>query len=60
MLTVEGLIGDLLIQHNCVVVPGFGGFVAQRVAAQLDTAKGRKLDNPEEIPDQRRSAVGAI
>jgi hypothetical protein len=40
MLTVEGLIGDLLIQHNCVVVPSFGGFVAQRVPAQIDTEKG--------------------
>lgn len=43
MLTVEGLIGDLLLQHNCVVVPSFGGFVAQRVSAQLDTEKGIML-----------------
>lgn len=43
MLTVEGLIGDLLLQHNCVVVPSFGGFVAQRVSAQLDTEKGVML-----------------
>jgi len=40
MLTVEQLIGNLLIRHNCVVVPGFGGFVAQRVAAQLDLSSG--------------------
>ncbi len=40
MLTVEQLIGNLLIRHNCVVVPGFGGFVAQRVAAQLDLSNG--------------------
>ena len=40
MLTVEQLIGDLLIQNNCVIVPSFGGFVAQRVAARVDEQKG--------------------
>lgn len=40
MLTVEGIIGDLLLQHNCVIVPTFGGFVAQRVGAQLDAVNG--------------------
>lgn len=40
MLTVEGLIGDLLVQYNCVVVPSFGGFVTQRVPAQIDTTSG--------------------
>ncbi len=41
MLTVEQLIADLLLQHNCVIVPGFGGFVAQRMPAQIDTEKGQ-------------------
>lgn len=40
MLTVEGIIGDLLLQHNCVIVPTFGGFITQRVGAQLDAANG--------------------
>lgn len=40
MLTVEQLIGDLLIQNNCVIVPAFGGFVAQRIAARVDEHKG--------------------
>src|SRR3989344_5824497 len=40
MLTVEGIIGDLLLQHNCVIVPTFGGFVTQRVGAQIDVANG--------------------
>lgn len=40
MLTVEQLIGDLLLQHNCVVVPSFGGFVAKRTSAKIDSAKG--------------------
>jgi hypothetical protein len=43
MMTVETLIGDLLLQHNCVVVPNFGGFVAQRVSAQIDFEKGLLL-----------------
>jgi len=41
MLTVEQLIADLLLQHNCVIVPGFGGFVAQRLPAQIDIEKGQ-------------------
>lgn len=41
MLTVEQLIADLLLQHNCVIVPGFGGFVAQRLPAQIDLEKGQ-------------------
>ena len=40
MLTIEGIIGDLLLRHNCVIVPAFGGFVAQRVGAQLDAVNG--------------------
>ncbi|WP_300660276.1 SPOR domain-containing protein [Fluviicola sp.] len=40
MLTFEQLIGDLLLQHNCVIVPSFGGFVAQRMSAKIDSAKG--------------------
>jgi cell division septation protein DedD len=40
MLTVEGIIGDLLLRHNCVIVPSFGGFVTQRIGAQLDKLNG--------------------
>lgn len=40
MQLVEKLIGDLLLRHNCVIVPSFGGFVAQRVGARLDEANG--------------------
>ena len=36
MTNLETLIGNLLLQHNCVVVPTFGGFVAQRVPARFD------------------------
>lgn len=40
MSQLEKLIGDLLLQHNCVVIPSFGGFVAQRVSAKIDAEKG--------------------
>ncbi len=40
MITLETLIGDLLLQHNCVVIPNFGGFIAQRIAAEIDTKNG--------------------
>lgn len=40
MSLLEKIIGDLLLQHNCVVVPSFGGFVAQRISAKIDSEKG--------------------
>jgi nucleoid DNA-binding protein len=36
----EDIIIQLLLRHNCVVVPGFGGFVAKQVAAEIDLEKG--------------------
>lgn len=36
----EDIIIQLLLRHNCVVVPGFGGFVAKQVAAELDFQNG--------------------
>jgi len=43
MVSIEQLIGDLLIQHNCVIVPNFGGFVAQKISAKVDFRTGRML-----------------
>lgn len=43
MTTVEHLIGDLLLRHNCVIVPSFGGFVAKQVSAKIDYASGKML-----------------
>lgn len=43
MATVEQLIGDLLLRHNCVIIPSFGGFVAKPVSAQIDYQKGTML-----------------
>lgn len=39
-MLIEKLIGDLLLRHNCVVVPGFGGFVARTASAKLDVTSG--------------------
>ena len=41
MTTIEHLIGDLLLQNNCVIVPSFGGFVAQQASASIDYDLGR-------------------
>jgi len=40
MVSVEQLIGNLLLRHNCVIIPSFGGFVAKRIAARVDYDKG--------------------
>lgn len=43
MTTVEQLIGNLLLRHNCVIIPSFGGFVAKPVSARIDYEKGTML-----------------
>ena len=43
MFTVEELIGDLLLRHNCVIVPSFGGFVAKQSSATIDYKNGVML-----------------
>lgn len=40
MISVEQLIGDLLLRHNCVIVPAFGGFVAKQTSASIDYKTG--------------------
>jgi hypothetical protein len=40
MISVEELIGDLLLRNNCVIVPSFGGFVANQSAAIIDYRNG--------------------
>lgn len=41
MTTIETLIGNLLLRHNCVIVPSFGGFVAKQVSAKIDFNAGK-------------------
>lgn len=40
MQGIEEIIIQLLLRHNCVVVPGFGGFVAKQISANLDIENG--------------------
>jgi hypothetical protein len=40
MVLIEQLIGDLLLRHNCVIVPAFGGFVANQTSATIDYKTG--------------------
>jgi len=40
MKLVEDIIGDLLLRHNCVVIPLFGGFVTKQVSAFIDYESG--------------------
>jgi hypothetical protein len=42
-MLMKQLIGDLLLRHNCVVVPAFGGFVAKQTSAVIDTRNGVML-----------------
>jgi len=39
-MDINKSIRELLLRHSCVVIPGFGGFVASIAEAQLDLKKG--------------------
>lgn len=43
MIHLEEAIVDLLLRHNCVIVPAFGGFVAQSTSAVVDIRNGVML-----------------
>ncbi|MCX6181073.1 MAG: SPOR domain-containing protein [Bacteroidetes bacterium] len=38
-INISSVIADLLYEHNCVIIPGFGGLVGNRAPAQLDENK---------------------
>jgi hypothetical protein len=40
MIPVDQLVGELLLRHNCVIVPSFGGFIAKKKSATIDYATG--------------------
>ncbi len=40
MYTLETGIVELLMKHNCVVVPGFGGFIGKKIPAKIDISNG--------------------
>lgn len=43
MTSIDQLIGELLVRHNCVIIPSFGGFVAKAMPAKIDFQKGVML-----------------
>lgn len=45
---INGLIGELLLKHNCVVIPSFGGFVAKTASAIVDFDNG-KMTPPKKV-----------
>lgn len=40
MVEVTNTVGNLLMHHNCVVIPNFGGFVATIKPSQINRSKG--------------------
>jgi hypothetical protein len=40
MFSIEEIICQLLLRHSCVIIPSFGGFVAQAIPASIDLNKG--------------------
>ncbi|MGM0635805.1 MAG: SPOR domain-containing protein [Bacteroidota bacterium] len=39
-MRLENYIKQLLYRHNCVILPGFGAFLAQRISAEIDEENG--------------------
>ena len=40
MTNLDSILFDLLVHHNCVIIPEFGGFIAKRISSQIDYEKG--------------------
>jgi hypothetical protein len=40
MIPFEEVLCQLILRHNCVVLPNFGGFVSKTISAQIDVEKG--------------------
>ncbi|RFC55602.1 HU domain-containing protein [Brumimicrobium aurantiacum] len=40
MTHLDAILGTLLLRNNCVVIPSFGGFVANNVSAKVDVKNG--------------------
>tara|TARA_B100001758_G_scaffold247960_1_gene269223 strand:+ start:7238 stop:8182 length:945 start_codon:yes stop_codon:yes gene_type:complete len=47
--SVENYISELLFLHDCVIVPGFGGFIGNRKSAQLNKITGRLTPPSKQI-----------
>ena len=40
MVPFDIILFDLLVKHNCVIIPDFGGFVSKRVSSKIDFDQG--------------------
>ena len=40
MTNLDNVLFDLLVHHNCVVIPEFGGFISKRLSSRIDYQKG--------------------
>ncbi|HLU86890.1 MAG TPA: SPOR domain-containing protein [Taishania sp.] len=40
MNKIDEIIGLLLLRHSCVIIPGFGGFIAKHKPAEIDYVNG--------------------
>jgi cell division septation protein DedD len=40
MTHLDAILGTLLLRNNCVIIPSFGGFVANNVSAKVDVKNG--------------------
>lgn len=47
-MEINGIIGELLLKNNCVVIPSFGGFVAKTASAIVDFDNG-KMTPPKKV-----------
>ena len=42
-MDITKYISDLLYRYDCVIIPGFGGFITNKIGAKLDEKKHRIL-----------------
>ena len=40
MTNIDKVLFDLLVHHNCVIIPNFGGFISKRVSSTIDYDRG--------------------
>lgn len=49
MISVEEILGDLLLHHSCVIIPKFGGFVTRQTSAKIDLEKNLVLPPSKQL-----------
>jgi hypothetical protein len=48
-MNLDKFISDLLYRYDCVIVPGFGGFIANRVSAKNISSQHKFIPPTKEI-----------